>query len=48
MVLSGLGIPEDVVGMGLGVTDSLYSTISKAITNRIREIIKITNAPLSI
>jgi hypothetical protein len=48
MVLSGFGIPEAVEGAGLGVVDSLYSTISKAIKNRIRETIKIMNAPPSI
>jgi hypothetical protein len=48
MVLSGLGIPEAVVGMGGGVTDSLYIKTNKPLKNRNREIIKITNAPLSI
>jgi hypothetical protein len=48
MVLSGFEIPEDVAGTGLGVTDSLYITTNKAVINRIREIIKIANAPLSI
>jgi hypothetical protein len=44
MVLSGFGIPDAVEGAGLGVTVSLYSTISKAITNRTREMMKIINA----